>query len=187
MEARNWSVWYKAHLWNVKNFLCQGGVNKGYHGIKDYNPTQPLLHLEMNAGDTVFFHPLLIHGSGSNQTKGFRKVRYYCLQLQAITSLKGVKWYRSISFIHTWNFLLKMHITCVTLRPLNKPTILIGLYAKYSMKHDDTWKYRFKSITSRSVHRINFRYKLHFRQLISNTTGVYSMIKKLFWFCLVFF
>ncbi|KAM7428027.1 hypothetical protein ABFA07_020926 [Porites harrisoni] len=51
----------------------EGGVNSGYHGIKDYNPTQPLLHLEMNAGDTVFFHPLLIHGSGSNQTKGFRK------------------------------------------------------------------------------------------------------------------
>ena len=59
-----------------KNSLCQGGVNSAYHGIKDYNPTQPLLHLEMNAGDTVFFHPLLIHGSGSNQTKGFRKVRY---------------------------------------------------------------------------------------------------------------
>jgi len=27
----------------------------------------------MEAGDTVLFHPLLIHGSGSNKTQGFRK------------------------------------------------------------------------------------------------------------------
>lgn len=27
----------------------------------------------MDTGDTVFFHPLLIHGSGMNKTKGFRK------------------------------------------------------------------------------------------------------------------
>ena len=26
-------------------------------------------------GDTVFFHPLLIHGSGMNRSQGFRKVR----------------------------------------------------------------------------------------------------------------
>jgi phytanoyl-CoA hydroxylase len=25
------------------------------------------------AGDSVFFHPLLIHGSGTNRTAGFRK------------------------------------------------------------------------------------------------------------------
>lgn len=27
----------------------------------------------MKKGDIVFFHPLLIHGSGENKTKGFRK------------------------------------------------------------------------------------------------------------------
>nr|XP_020634854.1 phytanoyl-CoA dioxygenase, peroxisomal-like [Pogona vitticeps] len=27
----------------------------------------------MEKGDTVFFHPLLIHGSGMNKTEGFRK------------------------------------------------------------------------------------------------------------------
>lgn len=53
----------------------QGGVNKMYHGIKDYNPKQPRVHLEMEKGDTVFFHPLLIHGSGMNRTQGFRKVK----------------------------------------------------------------------------------------------------------------
>lgn len=53
----------------------QGGVNKMYHGIRNYNPNQPRVHLEMEKGDTVFFHPLLIHGSGMNQTQGFRKVK----------------------------------------------------------------------------------------------------------------
>ncbi|XP_006820280.1 phytanoyl-CoA dioxygenase, peroxisomal-like [Saccoglossus kowalevskii] len=51
----------------------EGGVNKMYHGILDYSPDQPRVHLEMEAGDTVFFHPLLIHGSGMNRTDGFRK------------------------------------------------------------------------------------------------------------------
>ncbi|KJH49260.1 Phytanoyl-CoA dioxygenase [Dictyocaulus viviparus] len=51
----------------------EGGVNKAYHGILDYNPSIPRLHVEMNAGDTVFFHPILIHGSGTNRTEGFRK------------------------------------------------------------------------------------------------------------------
>ena len=58
---------------NIKNNF-QGGVNSMYHGIKDYDVSIPLLHLEMNAGDTVFFHPLLIHGSGAHKTNGFRKV-----------------------------------------------------------------------------------------------------------------
>ena len=30
----------------------------------------------MEAGDTVFFHPILIHGSGMNRTQGFRKVKH---------------------------------------------------------------------------------------------------------------
>jgi len=51
----------------------KGGVNKFYHGIQDYNPDEKLSYLEMEAGDTVFFHPLLVHGSGANTTNGFRK------------------------------------------------------------------------------------------------------------------
>uniref|UniRef100_A0AAY5L1H9 Phytanoyl-CoA dioxygenase, peroxisomal n=1 Tax=Esox lucius TaxID=8010 RepID=A0AAY5L1H9_ESOLU len=51
----------------------EGGVNKMFHGIRDYNPNHPRVHLEMEKGDTVFFHPLLIHGSGMNKTQGFRK------------------------------------------------------------------------------------------------------------------
>ena len=46
-----------------------------YYGVMDFDPKAPRLHLEMQPGDTVFFHPLLIHGSGMNRTSGFRKVR----------------------------------------------------------------------------------------------------------------
>ncbi|XP_074873939.1 phytanoyl-CoA dioxygenase, peroxisomal [Carettochelys insculpta] len=51
----------------------EGGVNKMYHGVRDYNKSLPRVHLFMEKGDTVFFHPLLIHGSGMNRTQGFRK------------------------------------------------------------------------------------------------------------------
>ena len=48
-----------------------------YYGIMDYDPSYHRVHLEMDAGDTVFFHPLLIHGSGMNRTSGFRKVSWW--------------------------------------------------------------------------------------------------------------
>ncbi|XP_044533207.1 phytanoyl-CoA dioxygenase, peroxisomal isoform X2 [Gracilinanus agilis] len=53
--------------------MPQGGVNIMFHGIQDYDINQPRTHLVMEKGDTVFFHPLLIHGSGRNKTQGFRK------------------------------------------------------------------------------------------------------------------
>ncbi|CAH1784252.1 unnamed protein product [Owenia fusiformis] len=64
---------HKGHLLQHVYPEWEGGVNKMYHGIQDYDPSHPRVHLEMQAGDTVFFHPLLIHGSGMNRTKGFRK------------------------------------------------------------------------------------------------------------------
>jgi phytanoyl-CoA hydroxylase len=52
----------------------EGGVNKMYHGIKNYDPEKDhRIWAEMEEGDTIFFHPILIHGSGSNKTDGFRK------------------------------------------------------------------------------------------------------------------
>ncbi|XP_004691162.1 PREDICTED: phytanoyl-CoA dioxygenase, peroxisomal [Condylura cristata] len=51
----------------------EGGVNIMFHGIQDYDENNNRVHLEMQKGDTVFFHPLLIHGSGRNKTQGFRK------------------------------------------------------------------------------------------------------------------
>ncbi|MEE8558933.1 MAG: phytanoyl-CoA dioxygenase family protein [Myxococcota bacterium] len=47
-------------------------VNGGYFGIKGGKPSGRV-HLEMDPGDTVFFHPLLLHGSGVNRTQEFRR------------------------------------------------------------------------------------------------------------------
>ncbi|KAF5293663.1 hypothetical protein FQA39_LY03148 [Lamprigera yunnana] len=49
---------------NVINFAFHGAI--GCDNVETVN-------LEMEKGDTVFFHPLLLHGSGPNLTKGFRK------------------------------------------------------------------------------------------------------------------
>ncbi|CAD5214623.1 unnamed protein product [Bursaphelenchus xylophilus] len=51
----------------------EGGVNKAYYGVHDYDPSQARVHVEMEAGDTVFFHPLLLHGSGANRSQGSRR------------------------------------------------------------------------------------------------------------------
>nr|XP_039263699.1 phytanoyl-CoA dioxygenase, peroxisomal-like [Styela clava] len=51
----------------------EGGVNKMYYGVDDYDENAPRHHLVMEEGDTVFFHPLLVHGSGTNVSDGFRK------------------------------------------------------------------------------------------------------------------
>ncbi|XP_044770942.1 phytanoyl-CoA dioxygenase, peroxisomal isoform X3 [Neomonachus schauinslandi] len=53
--------------------LPEGGVNLMFYGIQDYDENCPRVHLVMEKGDTVFFHPLLIHGSGWNKTQGYRK------------------------------------------------------------------------------------------------------------------
>jgi ectoine hydroxylase-related dioxygenase (phytanoyl-CoA dioxygenase family) len=45
--------------------VAKGAVAPGSHPDR--------VHLEMEPGDTVFFHPLLLHGSGQNRTDGFRR------------------------------------------------------------------------------------------------------------------
>ena len=83
-----------------------------YHGIKDYDASIPLLHLEMNAGDTVFFHPLLIHGSGANQTNGFRKVPLKQLFILTLT-LISYQGYLEV------NMLSSSSLTMKSMRNLN--------------------------------------------------------------------
>jgi phytanoyl-CoA hydroxylase len=48
-------------------------LNLGYFGVADSSYVDSRVHLEMRPGDTVFFHPLLIHGSGRNRSSGFRR------------------------------------------------------------------------------------------------------------------
>ncbi|KAF7381328.1 hypothetical protein HZH66_013722 [Vespula vulgaris] len=47
-------------------------VNKFYHGILNL-PSMDKSYIEMKPGDTVFFHPLLVHGSDVNRSNGSRK------------------------------------------------------------------------------------------------------------------
>ncbi|XP_032521875.2 phytanoyl-CoA dioxygenase, peroxisomal-like [Danaus plexippus] len=48
--------------------------NKLFHGILEAAaPCEPRVCLEMSPGDTVFFHPLIVHGSGENRTQRYRK------------------------------------------------------------------------------------------------------------------
>ncbi|KAK5641497.1 hypothetical protein RI129_010044 [Pyrocoelia pectoralis] len=47
-------------------------TNVAYHGVLGLEHL-PTVNLPMEKGDTVFFHPLVLHGSGPNLTKGFRK------------------------------------------------------------------------------------------------------------------
>jgi len=62
-------------------------VNGGYFGAAEIEGQKDQrVHLEMDPGDTVFFHPILLHGSGRNRTQGFRKA------ISAHYSRTDVRW-----------------------------------------------------------------------------------------------
>ncbi|HIM35500.1 MAG TPA: phytanoyl-CoA dioxygenase family protein [Pseudomonadales bacterium] len=47
-------------------------VNFAFYGVEAPN-LEERVHIEMEPGDTLFFHPLLIHGSGRNRDTVFRR------------------------------------------------------------------------------------------------------------------
>ncbi len=47
-------------------------LNHLFVGVKGVDASERV-HLEMEPGDTAFFHPLIIHGSGFNKTQGMRR------------------------------------------------------------------------------------------------------------------
>ena len=47
-------------------------VNFGFFGAQGVDASARI-HVEMEPGDTLFFHPLLVHGSGSNRSADFRR------------------------------------------------------------------------------------------------------------------
>lgn len=47
-------------------------VNHAFYGVSDVN-AGARVHIEMAPGDTLFFHPLLVHGSGRNRSDDFRR------------------------------------------------------------------------------------------------------------------
>jgi phytanoyl-CoA hydroxylase len=66
-------------------------VNHGFFAAQDID-TEARVHVEMKPGDTLFFHPLLIHGSGRNRSPGFRRaisVHYASLECERPKSMTG--------------------------------------------------------------------------------------------------
>lgn len=49
------------------------GINLAYEGVKEIDISKRV-HIEAKAGDALFFHPLLVHGSGRNRTQDYRRV-----------------------------------------------------------------------------------------------------------------
>ena len=47
-------------------------VNRGFYGIEEVDRSERV-HMEMQPGDTLFFHPLLVHGSGRNRSGQCRR------------------------------------------------------------------------------------------------------------------
>ena len=47
-------------------------LNAGFYGVGE-SVVGEHVHVEMDAGDTLLFHPMLIHGSGHNRTHAFRR------------------------------------------------------------------------------------------------------------------
>jgi len=104
-----------------------GVVNKAYHGIQNMASEahgDQMVQLEMEAGDTVFFHPLLVHGSGRNRSDGFRKAisihfasshcyyedmtgtmqEHIAKEIEEMASRRGVQ----VSFNDYWKFTSKL-------------------------------------------------------------------------------
>lgn len=67
-----------------------GIVNKAYHGIQNMG-AEGMMNVEMDPGDTLYFHPLLIHGSGPNMSKEFRKAIscHYCASGVTEVDIRG--------------------------------------------------------------------------------------------------
>lgn len=55
-------------------------LNLGYFGAKGFGPDAQRVHFVMEPGDTLFFHPHLVHGAGRNRTQGFRRsiLTHFC-------------------------------------------------------------------------------------------------------------
>jgi len=64
-------------------------VNFGFFAAQGID-VEARIHVEMEPGDTLFFHPLLIHGSGRNRSGGFRRaisVHYAALECERPESM----------------------------------------------------------------------------------------------------
>lgn len=62
-----------SHKWALFNHDYPKNSSYNLYHIAIGYEKIPTVNVVMEKGDTVFFHPLLLHGSGPNKSKGFRK------------------------------------------------------------------------------------------------------------------
>jgi phytanoyl-CoA hydroxylase len=64
----------KSHRTSLRRHEMPGWEweNNGFLAAADA-PLEERVHVEMEPGDTLLFHPLLLHGSGRNRSRGFRR------------------------------------------------------------------------------------------------------------------
>jgi len=63
-------------------------VNHGFFGVREVD-VELRVHVELQPGDTLLFHPLLIHGSGRNRSDQFRRSISVHYAAASCTSPKG--------------------------------------------------------------------------------------------------
>jgi len=66
-------------------------VNFGFFAAQGVD-VEKRVHVEMQPGDTLFFHPLLVHGSGRNRSNDFRRavsVHYASVECRRPGEMEG--------------------------------------------------------------------------------------------------
>lgn len=110
-----------------KELYAHGGKKdtlKLYHGVDEtLAPSDTWVHLEMAPGDTVFLHPYLLHGSGPNVSKNYRKAitfhfaNSFCHYIDIAGTVqeemaKGFEYYNEkkgmkLSYVDAWRYKCK--------------------------------------------------------------------------------
>lgn len=76
-------------------------INLAYFGAREID-IEKRVHIDMEAGDTLFFHPILLHGSGKNRSTGFRRAisAHYaaneCTYLPNGEQMAKIRYYRQV-------------------------------------------------------------------------------------------
>ena len=63
-------------------------VNHGFYAVSDVD-LDARVHVELQPGDTLLFHPLLVHGSGRNRSDEFRRAISVHYAAGSCVSVKG--------------------------------------------------------------------------------------------------
>jgi len=107
-----------------------GAVNGMYHGVRGKEELERV-PLHMEKGDTVFFHPLLIHGSGTNLSGRFRK---------------AISCHYSTSDCHY------IDVTGTTQENIAKEVEGIAQRRGFDMDFEDLWRFRSRDVRGPQPH-----------------------------------